>query len=165
MDNLGLVKAVTDVRLKSDIAGACSLFGALFFLMIRQPPRSTRTDTLFPYTTLFRSVRRPQNFASIRPGGGQDSLEFGTGDDIGIFAVAEGVVYRRIIRTTSRGEHHRPDMQGNIGFFVGKVDCARGAVFLTEPAFPLSQVQAGVRIDRIFERDGLGGLDIYRLSI
>src|SRR3546814_18301361 len=26
--------------------------------MIRQPPRSTRTDTLFPYTTLFRSLRR-----------------------------------------------------------------------------------------------------------
>src|SRR3546814_6119003 len=30
----------------------CSDF---FFLMIRRPPRSTRTDTLFPYTTLFRS--------------------------------------------------------------------------------------------------------------
>src|SRR3546814_19575075 len=28
---------------------------SLFFLMIRRPPRSTRTDTLFPYTTLFRS--------------------------------------------------------------------------------------------------------------
>src|SRR3546814_4227099 len=27
--------------------------------MIRRPPRSTRTDTLFPYTTLFRSVSRP----------------------------------------------------------------------------------------------------------
>src|SRR3546814_19043107 len=27
--------------------------------MIRLPPRSTRTDTLFPYTTLFRSLRRP----------------------------------------------------------------------------------------------------------
>src|SRR3546814_10951507 len=27
-----------------------------FFLMIRRPPRSTRTDTLFPYTTLFRST-------------------------------------------------------------------------------------------------------------
>src|SRR3546814_12480181 len=26
------------------------------FLMIRRPPRSTRTDTLFPYTTLFRSI-------------------------------------------------------------------------------------------------------------
>src|SRR3546814_1957564 len=30
----------------------------LFFLMVRRPPRSTRTDTLFPYTTLFRSVLR-----------------------------------------------------------------------------------------------------------
>src|SRR3546814_18134953 len=28
----------------------------VFFLMIRRPPRSTRTDTLFPYTTLFRST-------------------------------------------------------------------------------------------------------------
>src|SRR3546814_13897158 len=35
----------------------CSLFYvfSFFFLMIRRPPRSTRTDTLFPYTTLFRS--------------------------------------------------------------------------------------------------------------
>src|SRR3546814_20893552 len=33
------------------------LFSFLFFfLMIRRPPRSTRTDTLFPYTTLFRSL-------------------------------------------------------------------------------------------------------------
>src|SRR3546814_18917494 len=30
-----------------------------FFLMIRRPPRSTRTDTLFPYTTLFRSLSCP----------------------------------------------------------------------------------------------------------
>src|SRR3546814_12428504 len=29
-----------------------------FFLMLRRPPRSTRTDTLFPYTTLFRSIAR-----------------------------------------------------------------------------------------------------------
>src|SRR3546814_6214954 len=29
----------------------------IFFLMIRRPPRSTRTDTLLPYTTLFRSAR------------------------------------------------------------------------------------------------------------
>src|SRR3546814_12900023 len=32
-----------------------------FFLMIRRPPRSTRTDTLFPYTTLFRSARRERD--------------------------------------------------------------------------------------------------------
>src|SRR3546814_2025536 len=31
----------------------------IFFLMIRRPPRSTRTDTLFPYTTLFRSGATP----------------------------------------------------------------------------------------------------------
>src|SRR3546814_14730297 len=31
------------------------IFCFFFFLMIRRPPRSTRTDTLFPYTTLFRS--------------------------------------------------------------------------------------------------------------
>src|SRR3546814_11908021 len=30
--------------------------------MIRRPPRSTRTDTLFPYTTLFRSARGPRLF-------------------------------------------------------------------------------------------------------
>src|SRR3546814_3924904 len=33
-----------------------SVYFFFFFLMIRRPPRSTRTDTLFPYTTLFRSV-------------------------------------------------------------------------------------------------------------
>src|SRR3546814_16379233 len=31
------------------------IFCYFFFLMIRRPPRSTRTDPLFPYTTLFRS--------------------------------------------------------------------------------------------------------------
>src|SRR3546814_19472560 len=35
----------------------------IFFLMIRRPPRSTRTDTLFPYTTLFRSAQ-PRNAAT-----------------------------------------------------------------------------------------------------
>src|SRR3546814_10132777 len=38
----------------------------VFFLIIRRPPRSTRTDTLFPYTTLFRSPadkRFPRSFA------------------------------------------------------------------------------------------------------
>src|SRR3546814_2850030 len=33
----------------------CPYYLLFFFLMIRRPPRSTRTDTLFPYTTLFRS--------------------------------------------------------------------------------------------------------------
>src|SRR3546814_14250197 len=33
-----------------------AMYHFFFFLMIRRPPRSTRTDTLFPYTTLFRSL-------------------------------------------------------------------------------------------------------------
>src|SRR3546814_20285827 len=36
------------------VSPVCTFF---FFVMIRRPPRSTRTDTLFPYTTLFRSIR------------------------------------------------------------------------------------------------------------
>src|SRR3546814_13104867 len=38
----------------------------LFFLMIRRPPRSTRTDTLFPYTTLFRSYAGAGRHAARR---------------------------------------------------------------------------------------------------
>src|SRR3546814_14834125 len=37
-----------------------------FFLMIRRPPRSTRTDTLFPYTTLFRSLVAHRRCAARR---------------------------------------------------------------------------------------------------
>src|SRR3546814_15750805 len=46
------------------------------FLMIRPPPRSTRTDPLFPYTTLFRSRRRralprgPGRHAGVSGGAG-----------------------------------------------------------------------------------------------
>src|SRR3546814_11212000 len=44
-----------------------------FFLMIRRPPRSTRTDTLFPYTTLFRSRDRGErDFGLLRVAGDVD---------------------------------------------------------------------------------------------
>src|SRR3546814_14399301 len=48
-------------------------FVFFFFLMLRRPPRSTRTDTLFPYTTLFRSRRvRAGRGTQPRPHGAQD---------------------------------------------------------------------------------------------
>src|SRR3546814_2539353 len=57
--------------------------------MIRRPPRSTRTDTLFPYTTLFRSwgfiAAKPRQFARDdrqtpgRPGGRADDQPFESG--------------------------------------------------------------------------------------
>src|SRR3546814_2144501 len=47
----------------------------MFFLMIRRPPRSTRTDTLFPYTTLFRSRLRDRcGLERVRRGGHVGSL-------------------------------------------------------------------------------------------
>src|SRR3546814_496170 len=51
----------------------------LFFLMIRRPPRCTRTDTLFPYTTLFRSPHREAAYraCSRNPAAGRPSAGWG----------------------------------------------------------------------------------------
>src|SRR3546814_8956318 len=43
------------------------MYLSFFFLMIRRPPRSTRTDTLFPSTTLFRSLAATRRWQP-RPG-------------------------------------------------------------------------------------------------
>src|SRR3546814_20336179 len=50
-----------------------TMFVFFFFLMIRRPPRSTRTDTLFPYTTLFRSHVRG-HWISLLLGPGYEPL-------------------------------------------------------------------------------------------
>src|SRR3546814_9688908 len=48
-----------------------------FFSMIRRPPRSTRTDTLFPYTTLFRSTLHELEEGGLaRPGRPHDRDRF-----------------------------------------------------------------------------------------
>src|SRR3546814_6729416 len=53
----------------------------LFFLMLRLPPRSTRTDTLFPYTTLFRSELALLNAAAL--GVQRYPIEFGARSSCG----------------------------------------------------------------------------------
>src|SRR3546814_17940468 len=59
-----------------------------FFLMIRRPPRSTRTDTLFPYTTLFRSGDGNDRLSgglmadALHGGRGRDYLDAGAGHDM-----------------------------------------------------------------------------------
>src|SRR3546814_12983556 len=91
----------------------CVLF---FFLMIRRPPRSTRTDTLFPYTTLFRSVSARRSSAvrdRRRPAGaglGAAVADFAAG------ASAAGVVangLRRAVRgfAHQRSEEHTSELQ------------------------------------------------------
>src|SRR3546814_13398180 len=69
------------------------LFDFFFFLMLRRPPRSTRTDTLFPYTTLFRSAgpfdRRQRHLrrdAATAPG---------TAAGAGVHGVPRGEVRRK----------------------------------------------------------------------
>src|SRR3546814_6206910 len=56
--------------------------------MIRRPPRSTRTDTLFPYTTLFRSGRAPGPVVHLH----LDSRDAGAGrpGDTGHWRAARG---------------------------------------------------------------------------
>src|SRR3546814_17708249 len=65
-----------------------------FFLMIRRPPRSTRTYTLFPYTTLFRSVERLGQLA-----GAPEGLAVDRDDDV---ARAEA---------DARSEEHTSELQ------------------------------------------------------
>src|SRR3546814_1783663 len=48
-----------DLRVILLIVMLSTVMVCFFFLMIRRPPRSTRTDTLLPYTTLFRSHSAP----------------------------------------------------------------------------------------------------------
>src|SRR3546814_8772382 len=69
-----------------------------FFLMIRRPPRSTRTDTLFPYTTLFRS----RNSAAVYKGEAVDVRRIGR--DLGVRYVLQGSIQRQSeqIRVTAQ---------------------------------------------------------------
>src|SRR6056297_2383779 len=77
--------------------------GLVFFvLMIRRPPCSTRTDTLFPYTTLFRSF-------CVRSSGVTAVVE-GTGDHGCEYMTAGRVVDRKSTRLNSShsGESRMP---------------------------------------------------------
>src|SRR3546814_17225572 len=72
-----------------------------FFLMIRRPPRSTRTDTLFPYTTLFRSTQ--PDFTLAHDLNGARLLE------IGVLDARSGDDDRR--RVLDRSEEHTSELQ------------------------------------------------------
>src|SRR3546814_2279839 len=77
-------------------------FCVLFFLMIRRPPRSTRTDTLFPYTTLFRS-------SAFEPDGGRRGREMLL-DDLARGARRKGIAATRKIGA-GRSEEHTSELQ------------------------------------------------------
>src|SRR3546814_4918546 len=89
--------------------------------MIRRPPRSTRTDTLFPYTALFRSPvggdePRTVELPAALPGDGRGGREFGdTAADIGAaggFAGTAGTGARQgAEHARLRSEEHTSELQ------------------------------------------------------
>src|SRR3546814_6912771 len=85
-----------------------------FFLMIRRPPRSTRTDTLFPYTTLFRSCGQ-QRGSEVRGAGSSYRQDSG-------FPVARPATR---LADQAVGVHLRPDA-GNPGVERVEVSVDRG---------------------------------------
>src|SRR3546814_3697682 len=87
-----------------------------FCLMIRRPPRSTRTGTLFPYTTLFRSIGQ-RTGACLREGAVERDVEvIGIAQHRQPIAMQVGVESLRPVqqirepsqRSTGGARHHRP---------------------------------------------------------
>src|SRR3546814_20457544 len=73
----------------------------MFFLMIRRPPRSTRTDTLFPYTTLFRSRQALQPLQIEQR-------------DTGRFRKGDGAVSLEAREAAAHGLHGKAEIVGNV---------------------------------------------------
>src|SRR3546814_6252101 len=87
-----------------------SYFIGCFFLMIRRPPRSTRTDTLFPYTTLFRSPVGAARLDAILKRFGPDFGPISSIDRIEPISTPK-IVRRRRLRTILRSEEHTSELQ------------------------------------------------------
>src|SRR3546814_20104060 len=87
----------------------CStLFCSFFFFIIPRPPRSTRTVTLFPYTTLFRSFfftveRKPIKGVQRRP-------IYGHGHQLAIDLSQHAMLIRPPLRK-ARSEEHTSELQ------------------------------------------------------
>src|SRR3546814_1308208 len=77
-----------------------------FFLMIRRPPRSTRTDTLFPYTTLFRSSGSMNSVART------DDANVGSSTIGKLISIPKRSWISRIhARCENRSEEHTSELQ------------------------------------------------------
>src|SRR3546814_7191835 len=89
--------------------------------MIRRPTRSTRTDTLFPYTTLFRSVG-VENYPISGPNAGRFGADFMTMTKVGVMQEVPNAARRRaevasasaeigLAEAEARSEEHTSELQ------------------------------------------------------
>src|SRR3546814_13415827 len=79
------------------------IFCSCFFLMMLRPPRSTRTDTLFPYTPLFRSLVVAHLRRKLRQGGRLGNLCLrARGIGFGEQALALRAARKRLIKRAGR---------------------------------------------------------------
>src|SRR3546814_2325652 len=83
--------------------------------MIRRPPRSTRTDTLFPYTTLFRSLLNYVIAIVLITVGLAVALAFGLGSRELVSQILAGIYVRELYevgqRVRLRSEEHTSELQ------------------------------------------------------
>src|SRR3546814_14041424 len=117
--------------------------------MIRRPPRSTRTDTLFPYTTLFRSPASTDRPAQIR------ALSAMTGHS----AICHSAI---CITPRAHGGHYRQTAAGKQG-----VKKTNGRAGISRPAIVPPQTAAGgsVAVMVRLERAGVADAEILRLLL
>src|SRR3546814_3066057 len=112
--------------------------------MIRRPPRATRTDTLFPYTTLFRSrdwLARQIEDATSTPG----EMQLSIGEIAG--ALPQRLVARNVV---VRSEEHTSELQSlmRISYAVFCLKKKRATQLLTTPTCQ-RKTEAGVVSTRL----------------
>src|SRR3546814_2026565 len=84
------------------------LYSCFFLLMIRRPPISTRTDTLFPYTTLFRSSRSRSWESCCQRSTNRSARKFGSARTLASCAIASII---GPLRPAARSEEHTSELQ------------------------------------------------------
>src|SRR3546814_4491256 len=81
--------------------------------MIRRPPRATRTDTLFPYTTLFRS--RNRRVLNVSPGEGADASAIEVPETVSLF-LNGAISYSHIVEGRRGSNRGRQPLTGSLEF-------------------------------------------------
>src|SRR3546814_11594585 len=88
---------------------SCCIF--IFFLMIRRPPRSTRTDTLVPYTTLFRSSASPMRSSSQARSATQSAPSMSRGVSVADSSARRSRIDAQREVIGARSEEHTSELQ------------------------------------------------------